>query len=215
MSPFVLIIAIVPRGKGQDLADAAVSAGAGGGTIITGRGTASSRILNVLGIGDTARDIVYSITDSKIADSVIKAMCTNAENRKYKHGILFTVDVLYKLQAGIFEAGERTMKSAEKQLISVIVNQGYADDVMEAARNAGASGGTIVNARGTAKEGDAKFFGLTIVPEKEMLLLLVDNDKAERVFTAVKNLPCLGNKGSGIVFSSPVENFTNLGNSAQ
>ncbi len=214
MNPFVLITGILPGGMGQDFVDAAVNAGAGGGTVLKGRGTASNKILHVLGIGDSTRDIAYIITDTDKCETVIGLIKANAGSRKYKHGILFTVDVMSKMQSGTFAQGERDMKNIQKELISVIVNQGYADDVMEAARNAGASGGTILNARGTAKEGDVKFFGLTIVPEKEMLMLIVDHDQSEKVFNAVKNLPCLDKKGSGIIFSSPVENFTTLGHNS-
>ncbi len=56
-------------------------------------------------------------------------------------------------------------------LITVIVNSGYAEAVMAAARSGGASGGSILNARGTGTEEDVKFFGITLVPEKEMLLI--------------------------------------------
>ena len=63
------------------------------------------------------------------------------------------------------------------QMINVIVNKGYAEDAMAAARKAGAGGGTIIGARGTAKEGDAAFFGMKIVPEKEMLMILVPAEK--------------------------------------
>ena len=58
------------------------------------------------------------------------------------------------------------------KLITVIVNSGYADDVMAVAKKAGASGGTILGARGTGTEEDVKFFGITLVPEKEILLIV-------------------------------------------
>ena len=67
------------------------------------------------------------------------------------------------------------------EMINVIVNKGYAEDAMAAARKAGAGGGTIINARGTAKECDAKFLGIEIVPEKEMLLILVPKDKKDEI----------------------------------
>ena len=97
------------------------------------------------------------------------------------------------------------------EMINIIVNKGYAEDAMAAARKAGAGGGTILSARGTAKEGDEKFFGMEIVPEKEMLMILVPSDKKEAVLDAVKSLPCLEKAGSGIVFSSEVESFSVLG----
>ena len=98
-----------------------------------------------------------------------------------------------------------------RYLISVILNKGYADDAMEAAREAGAGGGTVINARGTAREDDEKFFGVHIVPEKEMLVMVVEEDKKTAVLNAIRDLKCLSEPGSGIAFCSSVDDFTLLG----
>ena len=84
-------------------------------------------------------------------------------------------------------------------VINVIVNRGFADDVMDAARKAGAGGGTVINARGTAREDDERFFGMHIVPEKEMLIIVVEHSNKEKVMSAIQNLECLSEPGSGIV----------------
>lgn len=97
------------------------------------------------------------------------------------------------------------------QMINVIVNKGYAEDAMAAARKAGAGGGTIISARGTAKEGDAAFFGMTIVPEKDMLMILVPSDKKDAIVNAITELPCFDQAGSGIIFCNEAQNFTVLG----
>ncbi len=97
------------------------------------------------------------------------------------------------------------------QVIHVIVNKGYAEDVMAAARKAGAGGGTVLSARGTAKEGDAKFFGSDIVPEKDMLIILVTREQKESIMNAIKELPCLQKSGAGIVYCIEAEDFTVLG----
>ena len=97
------------------------------------------------------------------------------------------------------------------EMINVIVNKGYAEDAMAAARKAGAGGGTIIQAHGTAKEGDAKFFGSEIVPEKDMLVILVPKDKKEAIVNAVKELNCFKKAGSGIIFCNEIKDFTILG----
>ena len=97
------------------------------------------------------------------------------------------------------------------EMISVIVNKGYADDAMAAARKAGAGGGTVITARGTAREDDEKFFGVHIVPEKEMLIILVESGKKDAVLNAIKNLRCLSEPGSGIAFCAGVDDFILLG----
>ena len=60
-------------------------------------------------------------------------------------------------------------------------------------------------------EEDVKFFGITIVPEKEMLIILAEKEKEESILEAIRTLPCLQEKGSGITFCSDVNNFTTLG----
>lgn len=96
-------------------------------------------------------------------------------------------------------------------LIACIVNKGMAEAVMEAARKAGASGGTILSARGTGKEEDVKFFGYSLVPEKEMLLVLVGAGQTGKVLEAIKAVPSLVEPGAGIAFCVDVERFMTFG----
>lgn len=102
------------------------------------------------------------------------------------------------------------MESGYK-LIVVIVNSGYADDVMANARKAGASGGTIINAHGTGTAEDVKFFGITLVPEKEMLLIVSEQSKMRGIVEAIATVPTLSEPGGGIIFNMNVEEFILLG----
>ncbi|MFA5698573.1 MAG: P-II family nitrogen regulator [Sphaerochaeta sp.] len=103
------------------------------------------------------------------------------------------------------------MQHIPHTLISVIVNKGMAEEVMEAARGVGATGGTIIPARGTGKEEDVKFFGYPLVPEKDMLLILAGADQTGRILEAVNNLPILSTPGTGIAFCVDVERFMVFG----
>ncbi len=96
-------------------------------------------------------------------------------------------------------------------LITCIVNHGLANEVMAAARSAGATGGTILSARGTSTEEDAKFLGYPLVPEKEMLLILVGAGLTGTVLEAIRALPILSEPGVGIAFCSDVERFVTFG----
>lgn len=102
-------------------------------------------------------------------------------------------------------------EQASHELISVIVNAGYADDVMLAARKAGAKGGTVINARGTGREEDVTFFGVTIVPEKELLMILAEKQAAPAILEAIRRTPSLNEPGIGIAFCTDVESFFLLG----
>lgn len=212
MSQFRLLVSIVPHDKGELITGAAVAAGSVGGTVLMGRGVASSAILAMLGLGDTSKDIVFIITEENAKQHLIDAIVSASSTQTQHFGIIFSIDVTKIVKTGVVTGGETAMSAQTKhEMISVILNKGYADDAMAAARKAGAGGGTIINARGTAKEDDAKFFGMHIVPEKEMLMIVVDHDKMQSVLDAIRTLPCLSEPGSGIAFCSGVDDFTLLG----
>ena len=78
-------------------------------------------------------------------------------------------------------------------------------------RKAGAGGGTIIGARGTVREEDAAFFGMKIVPEKDMLIILVPTEKKDDILKAITDLPCFAEAGSGIIFCNEAKDFTLLG----
>lgn len=217
-----LIITIVPRDNGEFITDAANKAGARGGTIILGKGTAENSILQLFGLGDSSKDITFSIVDNEIYKSVIESICTAASEKKAHFGVLFSIDLVDFIKSGNMnnhpslktenDKEDKPMNdSTSYEMLNIIVNKGYAEDAMAAARKVGAGGGTIISARGTAREDDAKFFGMKIVPEKDMLIILIPSDKKEQVVDAIKALPCLTEAGSGIVFSSKANDFTLLG----
>ena len=223
---YKLITCIVPHNSGELITSAAKQAGAGGGTIIMGRGTASNSVLQLLGLGDTSKDITMNIVEDSLAPQVCKNIEETCADKKSHFGVLFTINVSDFAKAGSVEksrgmastgqtsaaekkSGDKNMEKYEA--INIIVNKGYAEDAMAAARKAGAGGGTIISARGTAKEGDSTFFGVEIVPEKEMLMILVPQDKKEAVVNAVSALSCFEKAGSGIIYCNNVEEFKMLG----
>ncbi len=207
-----MIITVVPRGEGEKMARAAVEGGAGGGTVLLGKGTAENSVLQFLGLGETAKDITMSVVRDDKATPALESIKAKAAGHRH-YGIAFTAGVGNFQRSGdeISKEEEKVMDKSGYRLINVIVNRGYAEDAMAAARSAGAKGGTILQARGTAREDDASFFGVQLVPEKEMLMIVVEEEKYEAVFNAVRSLKCFSEKGSGIEFSFPVSDFTVLG----
>lgn len=97
------------------------------------------------------------------------------------------------------------------RLITVIIEKGMMDKVMQVARNAGAKGGTIINGHGTASLEDVMYCGVHLIPEKEVLLIVADDETAARVMEDVGGMPELKVKGMGIMFSVPVSDFRILG----
>ncbi len=213
---FKLIVSIVPHNSGELVTNVARQAGANGGTIFMGRGTAQNNIIQLLGLGDTSKDIVFILVEDKDLKNVVCKIVEECSKKKSHFGVLFTLDVSAFFKSGNvggnenFNNGDDSMTNSY-QMINIIVNKGYAEDAMAAARKAGASGGTVISARGTAREGDAKFFGVEIVPEKEMLMILVPDEKKDDIINAVSSLDCFKKAGSGIVFSNAAADFTLLG----
>ena len=102
------------------------------------------------------------------------------------------------------------MKTDNHEVVFAIVNSGFADDVMEVARAQGVRGGTILNARGVAREEAATFFGIAIHAEKEILMMVVDKEIRDKVLNALYKEMGLGKKSQGIVFSLPVSDVAGL-----
>ncbi len=218
MSSFKLFFSVVPHGKGEKLTRSAMENGCRGGTVLMGRSLAKTNLVAMLGLGETSKDIIMMLVENEISDSVKNAIIRASSKEKRHFGELFSVGIDSLLKAGsVAESTETCMEedtmNTQNEMITVIVNKGYADDVMAAARRAGAGGGTVVNARGTAKETDERFFGMHIVSEKEMLIMVVPSDKKQTVIEAIRELKCLKDPGMGIAYSGKVEDFALLGKS--
>lgn len=94
------------------------------------------------------------------------------------------------------------------ELIVCIINAGFSQEVMEAARSVGARGGTIIRARGSANPEAEEFFNITIQPDKEVVLILSTSEAKDAILRAIYNETGLSKKGQGIAFSLPVERTT-------
>ena len=213
---YKLIISVVPQYKGDLITNTARDAGCPGGTVLMGTETSANGLVQLLGFGDAPKEITYNLTPDDKAPAVISAIKNVTGSMKKNFGILFSIAVDEFFKAGdrkivSSEKGEKKMTANDYEMINVIVNKGYAEDAMAAARKAGAGGGTIIQAHGTAKEGDAKFFGSEIVPEKDMLVILVPADKKSSIIKAISELDCFKTPGSGIIFCNEVKDFTVLG----
>ena len=98
------------------------------------------------------------------------------------------------------------------EAIFCIVNSGYSEAVMEAAKKFGARGGTVINARGTAGKEAETFFHITIQPEKEIVMILVPSEIKENVMHALYKEVGLDTAGQGIAFAMPVDGVVGISN---
>jgi nitrogen regulatory protein PII len=218
--PGKLLVSMVGRHKGEQFVSIAKGAGARGGTITFGRAVVDSKILQALFLAGVQQDIVFTLMRDE-AESVISAVrAACREQAKKMGGIALVLDVsgmLVRQNQNITDAAEPAGGARSEKmtsgytLLTVIVNNGYADDVMAQARKAGARGGTILTGRGTASEEDVKFFGIILVPEKEVLMIVAEKDMVGPVLEAIRKVPTLAEPGGGIVYTMDVEEFIVLG----
>ena len=105
------------------------------------------------------------------------------------------------------------MSKYKHEVIICIVNSGFSDDVMDAAREFGARGGTVIRARGTANAAAEKLFNIAIQPEKEIVMILVESKIKNNILHALYRAVGLNTPGQGIAFTLPVENVVGLSDS--
>ena len=187
-----MVMVVVPRGESDSIMAAIRNRGATGGTVIYGRGTASSSLLSILGFSDTKREILISFVEEAILDG-----CREEIEKRGKKGILAI-------------RGDEEMNEDRWTMIEIICEAGYADDCMAEARKVGAKGGTIIKGHGTAKDDDVKFFGYPITSEKEVLVIVEKTEVAKAIMEKVESLPYISKKGKAAVFGIPVSYFRNF-----
>ncbi len=102
------------------------------------------------------------------------------------------------------------MTTNNHEVIFAIVDSGYAEEVMDVARDQGVRGGTILNARGVARQEAAAFFGINLHTEKEILMMVVDKGIRDQVLNAIYQKMGMAKKASGIAFSLPVSDVAGL-----
>ncbi len=102
------------------------------------------------------------------------------------------------------------MTNFEHEVIYCIVNGGFSDAVMDAARELGAGGGTVVTARGTANIEAEKLFNISIQPEKEIVMIVVKKEIKDEVLRSLYRKVGLDTPGQGIAFSLPVTDVVGI-----
>ena len=102
------------------------------------------------------------------------------------------------------------MKKVNYEVILAIVDEGYADDVMNVAREQGARGGTIINARGVARKDAAEFFGITVHTEKEIVMIVTPKKIKDNILNAIYKEMGMAKKAKGIAFSMPITDILGI-----
>ena len=180
-------------------------------------GTARERTLSLLGIEKTEKTMLLSVvTDEKLKTlkrGLTIEMKIDLPNRGVAMAVpmtgiggMRTLEYVTQGQGGLEDDGkEREEKKmhSECELIVAIYEKGYTDLVMEAAREAGARGGTTIRAKGTGA-GAEKFFGLSLAEEKEIVFIVSDQAKKKDIMKSIMQQAGVDTKAHALVFSLPV-----------
>ncbi|MCL1940555.1 MAG: hypothetical protein FWG09_01325 [Synergistaceae bacterium] len=216
IQPLSLLITICDRGKGKNISELFSDRSAAFNLMMLGMGTASSKILNYLGLGQSEKVILLSVMPVAEARELLVQIDLTLELKKPGHGIAFTLPLngayAKNLVKVLAEPGmeEGKMQTSEYELIITVANRGYNQEVMDAARTAKATGGTIINGKGFSLSGAEKFFGVTLQSEKEVILILAQSDRKNEIMKAISEKAGLDTQAGAVSFSMAVSGVEGL-----
>lgn len=188
--------------------------------VTLGYGTATNEILDYLGLDSTEKAVAISVVEEETWTTVKKQLQKKLQIDAPGGGIAFTIPLSsiggrktleFLLEKPDYvKQEESTLKNTDHELIVVISQQGYTDAIMDAAREAGAYGGTIIHAKGTAGEMANKFMGVTIADEKEIVYIVSKSEEKNAIMKAIMEKAGLNSKAKAICFSLPVSDTAGL-----
>lgn len=204
MTKYELVCIIVNLGLGSKLIQVAKRYGFTGGTVLLGKGTANNGILNYIGLHEVRREIILLVADKKIVQEALNKLNEEFKFVKPNHGIVYTTSVCAVLGARSCKYDklkeEWGVDNPMYNLITVIVDKGNAENVIDAATGAGSKGGTIINARGSGIHETSKLFSMDIEPEKEIVMILSKASETERIVFAIREHLKIDEPGKGIIY---------------
>ncbi|MEX0680182.1 MAG: P-II family nitrogen regulator [Balneolales bacterium] len=212
-----MIISIVNRDKTDLVIKASQRKRAEGATIIHGEETVIDKKRSFWGIPiEQEKDIVLTVVTDKYAEEVLDIISKCVKMGKPGNGIAFILDIT-RLAGAVHihkKPEHQPLKAMDKtvqfELIISIVNKGFSEEIIEASRNAGAAGGTILTGRGTGVHEYAKLFSINIEPEKEVVMTLVPKKLTDTVLEAIVKSGELDKPGKGIAFVLNVEKVAGI-----
>ena len=220
LNRLVMIVSIIERGSGNKLTKLYDQEQVFTHVRCEGTGTATSEIMDILGLGGSEKDIILSLAPAGTAQSLLEKLGDDLHDLCPGRGIAFTVpmEAVTNLLAASISARTKLDKNKEYEemqekssLIMITVNQGFTDEVMATARKAGARGGTVVRGRWVAKEEIEQLKGLTLREEKEIILIVVPREIRNSVMEEVNAHHGLQSDAGAVICTLAVERTAHLG----
>jgi len=210
---FQLLTLILSENQSHKCVRLAKEQGIRSGIVIIGRGTVSSMALNLLGIKNQKKEILKFLLREEKAKEILEYFVETLQLAKPGHGIAYITPIicvvgLPEQETDHMQIASNTNQQTEEESmfkkLTVIVDRGMSNDVMDIARKAGVRGGTIMHGRGAGAENDTNLFGVEIEPEKELVIILTPNELVDKVVCALTEELHLDEPGKGILFIEPV-----------
>ena len=183
------------------------------------KGTANSTIVDMLGLGEPDKTVTIAPLQSDLAAKMIGTLQNELYLGAPDTGIAFTVPLnggslgilqLLSAQAPQEEKQEVPPMTTDHSLVLAFVNQGYSEEVMAAARKAGAGGGTVFHTRRVESDDAAAFWGISIQEEREIVLILAKKEQKKAIMEAISESCGAKTDAHGIVISLPVDEVAGL-----
>ena len=214
MSELYMMVTITDRNRVKKFTNLYKESGVDVSAVTVGKGTAASEILDYFGLDGSEKCVIFQIvTDTKWKE-LKQGLRRKLQIDVPGTGIAFVIPLSsiggkkalnYLTDGQDYVKGEETtLKDTKYELLVVIANQGYTELVMDAARSVHAAGGTVIHAKGTGTDKAEKFMGVTLVPEKEMVFIVVRREHKNNIMRAIMDQAGLESKARSIVFSLPV-----------
>ncbi|MDR0764545.1 MAG: hypothetical protein LBE65_03010 [Synergistaceae bacterium] len=190
--------------------------------ITFGEGTAASDVMALLGLNSVDKSMFCCLVPNYEAGALLRLIAGKINLSKPGRGIGFTAPLsgvsgaALKLIAIDFEPkGDDEKMDAEKitakyDMVLSIINQGYTDTLMTAAKEAGARGGTVLHGRKCDVDDETKFFGITPQMEKDIVVILTRHEMKTGIMKAIAQACGMNTKAQGVVLSLPVDEIEGL-----
>ena len=216
-------VSIVERGRGTAIQKLYKKHAVFLHTQCPGRGTATSEIMDILGLGSSEKDVVLSYAESGTARRLLALLDNELRGAAGTAGIVFTLSLsgmnnlaaaaidYYAQQNKKGNGGEPPMENQSKNsLILVTCVRGSADQIMVTAREQGARGGTVIKARWSGMEELERGYDLELTAERDIVAIVVPNDKREAIMEAVNAAHGLRTPEQAMTCSAPIEQLVRL-----
>lgn len=187
-------------------------------------GTASSEMIDILGLGNPDKSVLISILPKPFADEMLRKLKKELKLGAINSGIAFTLPMsgvnnlilhmLAQLKSNEKDLPVRkdeiTMAEPKYTLIAAVMNQGYSEEVMDVAKTAGAKGGTVVHSRRIGNKEAMGFWGMSIQEEKEMLFIVTENENKIKIMQAISEKYGIHSEAKSMVLSLPIDSVIGL-----